>query len=150
LEVAGVAIAGAVVAAGFVIGACLLLGTVAKYYYLERFGAEAMAETTQSSTHISEGRHHVVTKWEKLDYNFTAADGRTVESVLDRPVAELANVRPDRFAVVYWRLFPSVNIPKELRPENAVICALALLLLFSAVYFALFASRAYRYQRAPA
>ena len=67
LQAATVACAGAVVAAVFVIVAYLLLGTVAKYYYLETFGMEAIAAAARASTHISEGRHQVRTKWEKLD-----------------------------------------------------------------------------------
>jgi hypothetical protein len=68
-----------------------------------------------------------------------------VHSAIDRPVTELTALKPDKFPVVYWARFPSVNIPLDFQPPYLPIFLVSLLLLISAPYFALFGRRAFSF-----
>jgi hypothetical protein len=127
-------------------GACLLVATAVKSFYLDSYGVEAPGKILDVSFHTDSDRQH--TKWKKLHYEFAVAPGHFIRGRLDRPVRELAMLREgDQFTVLYWDRFPSINSPRGVQSNVGITAVLAGLLLFPCVHFALLSRRLVRWRK---
>lgn len=139
-------IAGALSVA-FSVSACALLGTAAKRHYLENYGSEAAATATHRSFTTTTSKNGTKTVWQTLDYRFTTQSGELITARANRPVAEFNSAqRGNAFTAVYWSRFPSINQPKGMRTDVAIILFLAALLSLAVTHCVLLIRRLWRWR----
>lgn len=142
---------GRVMAVGFTLGACVLAAAGAEQPFLETYGVEATGVVNGVSFHMEpDGPRMSFRKapWKRVAYGFTTLEGEPIKGVVYRPVRELSNFpKEDRFTVLYWEWFPSVNWPREVRRNSGEAFMVSAILLFFALFSGCLSRRMFRWRR---
>jgi hypothetical protein len=127
------------------LGAGLFVAFGAKSRYLDAYGVETPGRILHVSFHTD---YYGRIKWKKLDYEFRTPAGDAAQGQLDRPVYELANLpEGDRFTVLYWDWFPSINTPRGVKSNFGIMTLIAVVLLLGGVNYTCLSWRVLRWRK---
>ena len=126
------------------LGAGLFVAFGAKSRYLDAYGVERGRYPPRLLPH----RLLRQNQRKKLDYEFKTPAGDAVQGQLDRPVYELTNLPDgDRFTVLYWDRFPSINTPRGVKSNFGIMTFIAAILLFGGVNYTFLSWRMLRWRK---